>query len=394
MTNVLDGIKVLDFGRYIAGPWCGALLGDFGADVVRIDKIGGSEDRHVVPMSDDGSGAMFMQMNRNKRGMTLDPTLPEGREIQQRLIAGADVVIANLPEAARVKLGLDYDTLKSIKPDIILTSATAFGTTGPYATKVGFDLVAQAMSGAMYLSGNEGQPMRSYYPWVDYGTATLAALGTLAAIMHRKATGEGQQVEGSLLGTALTNANATLIEQALVQKNRVASGNRGQLSAPADAYDTTDGQIIVLALGPGMHRRWAKLMGETHWLDDPRFADDDSRAEHGEIISARMREWCAARTTEQALAGLEEARLPAAPVLSPQQALDDPHIQAAGFMQPVDYPGLPGPAPVAGTPVKLSKTPGSIRRRAPQLGEHTDEILGELGYDAAAIAKFREIKAI
>jgi crotonobetainyl-CoA:carnitine CoA-transferase CaiB-like acyl-CoA transferase len=394
MTNVLDGIKVLDFGRYIAGPWCGALLGDFGAEVIRVDKVGGSEDRYVAPMSDDGSGAMFLQMNRNKRGMTLNPTLPEGREIQQRLVAGADVVIANLPEAARVTLGLDYDTLKSIKPDIILTTATAFGATGPYAAKVGFDLVAQAMSGAMYLSGNEGQPMRSYFPWVDYGTATLAALGTMAAIMHRKATGEGQHVEGSLLGTALTNGNSTLIEQALVQRNRVASGNRGQLSAPADAYDTTDGQIIVLALGPGMHRRWAKLMDEEHWLTDPRFADDDSRAEHGEIISARMQEWCATRTTEQALAALEEARLPAAPVLSPQQALDDPHIQQAGFMRPIEYPGLPGPAPVIDTPVKLSKTPGSIRRRAPQLGEHTDEILRELGYDAAEIVKFQEIKAI
>ena len=394
MTNVLDGIKVLDFGRYIAGPWCGALLGDFGAEVIRIDKVGGSEDRFVAPMSDDGSGAMYLQMNRNKRGMTLNPTLPEGREIQQRLVAGADVVIANLPEAARVTLGLDYDTLKSIKPDIILTTATAFGSTGPYATKVGFDLVAQAMSGAMYLSGNEGQPMRSYFPWVDYGTATLAALGTMAAIMHRKATGEGQHVEGSLLGTALTNGNSTLIEQALVQRNRVASGNRGQLSAPADAYDTTDGQIIVLALGPGMHRRWATLMDEEHWLTDPRFADDDSRAEHGEIISARMQEWCATRTTEQALAALEEARLPAAPVLSPQQALDDPHIQQAGFMRPIEYPGLPGPAPVIDTPVKLSKTPGSIRRRAPQLGEHTDEIFRELGYDAAEIVKFQEIKAI
>ena len=394
MTSVLDGVKVLDFGRYIAGPWCGALLGDFGADVVRIDKIGGSEDRAVVPISDDGSGAMYMQMNRNKRGITLNPLLPEGREIQDRMIARADVVIANLPESSRVTLGLDYDTLKSIKPDIILTSVTAFGTTGPYATKVGFDLVAQAMSGAMYLSGNAGQPMRSYFPWVDYGTATLAALGTMAAIMHCKATGEGQHVEGSLLSTALTNGNAVLIEQALVQKNRAASGNRGQLSAPSDAYDTTDGQIIVLALGPGMHRRWAKLMGEEHWLTDPRFADDESRAEHGAIISARMQEWCATRTTEQALAELEGAKLPSAPVLSPQQALDDPHIQQTGLMQPIDYPGLPGPAPVMGTPVKLSKTPGSIRRRAPQLGEHTDEILRDLGYDGAAIEKFREIKAI
>ncbi len=394
MVGVLDGIRVLDFGRYIAGPWCGALLGDFGADVIRMDKMGGSEDRAIVPMGDDNTGPMYLQMNRNKRGMTLDPTMPEGREIQKRLIASADVVIANLPKSARVSLGVDYETLKSIKPDIILTTATAFGSTGPYASKVGFDMVAQAMSGAMHLSGHADESMRSYYPWVDYGTATLAALGTFAAIMHHKATGEGQHVEASLLATALTNGNATLIEQAMVQTNRVGTGNRGQLSAPADAFKTADGEIIVLAIGAAMHRRWAKLMGEDHWLSDPRFADDDSRAEHGEIISARMREWCAARSTAEAMDALEGARLPAAPVFTPQQALDDPHIREVGFMKDVDYPGMPKPAPVIDTPVKLSETPGGIHRRAPQLGEHTDEILADLGYDSAAIQNFREIKAV
>ncbi len=394
MGGVLDGIRVLDFGRYIAGPWCGALLGDFGADVIRIDKRGGSEDRGILPMTDDNTGAMYLQMNRNKRGMTLDPTKPEGREIQDKLVATANVIVVNMPERARKQLGLDYPTLKSIKSDIILTTATAFGSTGPYSTKVGFDMVAQAMSGAMHMSGHADEAMRSYYPWVDYGTATLAALGTMAAIMAHKATGKGQHVEGSLLATALTNANSTLIEQALVQADRVGTGNRGQLSAPADAYKTADGEIIVLAIGEAMHKRWATLMGEDTWLTDPRFKDDDTRAAHGEIISERMQAWCASRTTEQALAELEGVRLPAAPVFTPQEALDNEHIREVGFMKPVDYPGLTKPAPIIDTPVSLSETPGGIRRRPPQLGEHTEEILAELGYDAAAIARFRDLEAI
>ena len=394
MGGVLDGIRVIDFGRFIAGPWCGALLGDFGADVIRIDKRGGSEDRHVVPLADDNTGAMFMQMNRNKRSMTLDPTKPEGREIQGKLVKTADVVLANMPERARKGLGLDYSTLKSIKPDIILTTATAFGTTGPMATKVGFDTVAQAMSGAMYLSGTEESAMRSYYPWVDYGTATLCALGTMAAIMSRKETGQGQHVQGSLLATALTNANATLIEQALTQVNRVASGNRGQLSAPSDSFKTRDGEIICVAIGEIMHKRWADLMGEGTWLTDPRFKGDEARAEHGEIISERMQTWCADRTTEEALEQLEAARLPSAPVFTPQQALDNEHIKEVGFMKPVEYPGMAGAAPIIDTPVSLSETPGGIRRRPPQLGEHNDEILTELGYDGDAIARFREAEAI
>ncbi len=394
MGGVLDGIRVLDFGRFIAGPWCGALLGDFGADVIRIDKRGGGEDRHVLPMSDDNTGAMFLQMNRNKRGMTLDPTKPEGREIQEKLVATADVVLANMPPRALKQLGLDYETLQAIKPDIILTTATAFGTTGPLATKVGFDTVAQAMSGAMHLTGTEDSAMRSYYPWVDYGTATLCALGTMAAIMSRKETGQGQHVQGSLLATALTNANTTLIEQALAQPNRIATGNRGQINAPSDCFKTKDSEIVCIAIGEIMHKRWADLMGEESWLTDPRFKDDAARAEHSEIISERMQAWCAERTTEQALAELEAARLPAATILTPQEALDNEHIREVGFMKDVEYPGIPKPAPIIDTPVSLSNTPGGIHRRPPQLGEHNDEILTELGYDAAAIARFREAGAI
>ena len=167
MTGVLEGVRILDFGRYIAGPWCGGLLADLGAEVIRIDKVGGGEDRFVVPLTDEGDGAMYQQMNRNKRGMTLDNRTPEGREILHRMVKGADVVIANLPEKALVALGLDYDSLTAIKPDIILTTTTAFGTKGPFAEKVGFDPVAQGMSGLMHLTGYE-EPMRSAASWVNF----------------------------------------------------------------------------------------------------------------------------------------------------------------------------------------------------------------------------------
>jgi crotonobetainyl-CoA:carnitine CoA-transferase CaiB-like acyl-CoA transferase len=395
MAGVLDGVRVLDFGRYIAGPWCAALLGDFGAEVIRIERIGGGEDRFVLPLSEtDESGAMFLQVNRNKRGMTLDPTSAKGREIVRRLVATADVVVANLPEAALKTLGLDYETLSAIKSDIILTTATAFGYGGPYERKVGFDSVAQAMCGIMYLSGHPGDPMKTFSPWVDYSTAALSAFGTAMALINRQKTGEGQEVQGALLASALTVTNAALMEQAVKKTNRVATGNRGQLSAPSDVFKTKDGTVLVITLGPPMFKRWAALMGEEHWLSDRRFRDDDARGWNGEVISERMQEWCAERTTDEVMSELERARLPVAPVYSPQQALEDPHIRAAGFFEALDYPGVNAPTPVMQTPVKVKKSPGTVRHRAPQLGEHTDAILSEIGYSAEDIAAMRADGAI
>jgi crotonobetainyl-CoA:carnitine CoA-transferase CaiB-like acyl-CoA transferase len=392
--GVLAGIRVLDFGRYIAGPYCAALLADLGADVIRVERRSGGEDRWVAPVSDDGSGAMYLVMNRNKRAMTLDPACPEGREVVRKLVATADVVVANLPPEVLRSLALDLESLRRVKPDIILTTVTAFGAGGPWSHKHGFDGIGQTMAGGAYLTGTPEQPLRAAVPWVDCGTASLAALGTLAALMERGKTGRGQKVEGALLRTAVAFNNPTLVEQAVVRPDRIATLNRGQTSAPSDLFRTRDGWIIAYAIGGPMYERWAKLMGEPEWLTDPRFKDDLSRGDHGEVISKRMTEWTLARTTAEALAELETARIPAGPLYSPQQALEDPHIRAAGLLVDTDYPGIARPAPLAPTPVDLSETPGRFRHRAPRLGEHTDEILGELGYGAAEVAALRSRKVI
>ena len=337
-----------------------------------------------------GGGAMFLAMNRNKLGMTLGPAAPKGREIVRKLVASADVVVANLPPRVLRSLALDLDSLRRTKPDIILTTVTGFGSAGPLSHKHGFDGIGQAMSGSVYLSGAPEQPIAIKVAWVDFGTACLSAFGTLAALIERGKTGRGQKVEGALLRTAIAFANATLIEQALTGVNRTAIVSRGFNSAPADIFRTKDGWIVATVIGAPMFRRWARMVGEEHWLSDPRFADDQSRADHGDIISARMSEWCASRSCAEALAALEEASIVAGQVYSPQQALDDPHIRAAGLLEEVTFPEIAGTLPLAPTPIELSETPGTYRRRAPLVGEHTDEILMSIGYAADEIAALRE----
>ena len=226
MAGVLEGIRVLDFGRYIAGPFCGTMLGDLGAEVIRIEKLEGSEDRWVTPVSEAGDGAMFLQMGRNKLGMTLNPMKPAGREVVKKLIAVADVVIANLPYEDLKKMGIDYDTISAINPRVILATNSTFGSEGPYATRVGFDTIGQAMSGAMHLSGDGNVPTRANAPYVDFGSALLSTVGVLAALMDRAKTGKGQKVETALLRTAMNITNSHLIEQTMLNLNRVATLNR------------------------------------------------------------------------------------------------------------------------------------------------------------------------
>ena len=392
--TILQSIRVLDFGRYIAGPFCGALLGDLGADVVRVEKVDGSEDRYTAPVNDDGVGSGYLALNRNKRGLTLNPRKPQGQDVLRKLVATADVVIANLPPDTLARMGLDYESLKAIKADIILTTTTAYGAGGPYGNRVGFDGVAQAMSGNMHLTGYADEPMKNYLPYVDYTTGTLNAMATLAAIIHRQNTGAGQHVQSCLLASALTVANGTLIEQALLQKDRVATGNRGQTTAPSDAFKTRDGWVLVQVVGNPLFERWAKLMGEPHWLEDPRYATDEARGDNALDISQRMSAWTAERTTAQAMAELEAARVPCGEVLTPAAALANEQVVAQQFLVPTEYPALPRPAPVGRMPVDFSNAATGIRRRAPTLGEHTDEILAELGYDVAAIAEMRRDRVV
>lgn len=394
MTKVLEGIRVLDFGRYIAGPYCGTLLADMGAEVIRIEKVDGSEDRFLSPVTEQGDGALFLQLARNKLCFTLNPMKPEGKEIVKKLVATADVVIANLPPDTLQAMGLDYESLKATKPDIILTTVSAFGRGGPYANRVGFDGLGQAMSGAMYMSGSPEQPVKAYPPFIDFGTASLSAFGTMAALFERQKTGKGQMVEGSLFSTALTMMNGTAIEQHAIQRNRTATLNRSQTSAPADTFKTKDGWVLVQSVGGPLFKRWADLMGEEHWLSDPRFKDDISRGDNGEVISERLAEWCLERTSEEVLTQMEEARLPAGPVMSPQEVLDDPHVAAKGLFQATEYPGLDKPAPLMVTPVELSETPGEIRQRPPTLGEHTNQIMEELGYSTAEIDDLKQKRVI
>lgn len=396
MSGVLRGIRVLDFGRYIAGPFCGALLGDMGAEVIRLEKLDGSEDRWVSPVDEarKGEGITFLQMNRNKSGMTLNPTKPEGREIVAKLVKTADVVIANLPFETLKEMGLDYDTLSAINPRIIVVTNSTFGSVGPYADRVGFDTIGQVMSGAAHLSGFGDKPVRMASPYVDFMSAALSTVGVLAALRERETSGKGQMVETALLKSALNISNPVLIEQAMLNLNRERIGNRAFTAGPGDSYKCKDGWIYVLAIGQPLFVRWCKMMGREELIDDPRFKDDLARGDNGEEISAIMQAWCGTRTRDDVLKQLAAARVPAGPIYTPQEALDDPHVKEAGFFKQIDYPGLSKPYPILDQPVKLSRTPLEITRRPPTLGEHTDEILAGLGYSKDKIATLRKQRVV
>jgi crotonobetainyl-CoA:carnitine CoA-transferase CaiB-like acyl-CoA transferase len=393
-TLPLAGIRVIDFGRFIAGPYCAMLLADMGADVIRVDRRHGSEDRYIAAITENGEGGGFLSLNRNKRSLTLDTSKPESEEIIKRLVRGADVVVANLPINVLKSMRLDYESLKATRPDIILARISTFGPDGPYANRVGFDTVAQAMSGAMSLTGFPGAPMRGIVPFADFGTALHTVFGVMVALYHRLQTGEGQIVDGSLLATSITFVQGLLAERHVLGIEREQLGNASFYAAPSDAYKTKDSWIVVSAVGNDMFARWARLMGHEDFITDSRFATDQLRADNREAITEAMNEWLSTRTTQEAISELAKARVPAGPVLGLDQVLEDPQVKARELLRYVDHVGAAKPVPLADTAVQLSATPGGIRQRAAALGEHTNEVLLEIGYTEEEIVALRKAEVV
>lgn len=394
--QILSNIRVVDFSRYIAGPYCAALLGHLGADVVRIEKRGGAEDRHVAPLQSDGEsvGALFQQTGANKRSLTLDLKHPDAGSIVRKLVASADVVIANMPPKALKRAGLDYDTLRSIKPDIILTTQTGYGHDGPWANRGGFDGVGQAMSGAAYFGGEVGKPIKSAAPYADFGTALYSAFATLAALYEKQASGQGQHIQASLLGTALSFFNPLLAEHAVKGVVREPSGVRGQTSAPSSIFKTKDGNVLIHVVGDGLFERIANVLGKPEWLDDPRFANDDLRGNASEEICAQVADWCAMGTTDEVLEILNDAAVPCGPVLEIPEVIPHEQVQAMQFFNNFAVPNLDTDVPVVDFPVSMSASDVGQKKSAPLIGEHSEEVLRELGYDVKEIEQFRRSKVI
>lgn len=388
MSRPLEGVRVIDFGRFIAGPYCAMLLADMGADVIRVERREGGEDRWLGPITPSGEGGLYLNLNRNKRSITLDPSCQSSGEIIRRLTRSADIVVVNLPVDVVERLGLDYGSLRKIREDMILVLATAFGPDGPYANRLGFDGVAQAMSGSMSLTGFPGAPVRSIVSFVDYGTALHAAFGAMVALYERQRTGKGCLIDVNLLATSVTFMQPLLAERTVTGIRRDQRGNAAHYAAPSDVYKTEDGWIIVPTIGPQMFRRWARLLGREDLIADPRCVDDITRGDNYRLISEVMSEWCRARRRSEALAELEAARIPCGPVYSLDEAVNDPQVRARGLIEEIDFPGSEVAIPISSSPVRLSERDGEIRRRPPLLGEHTDEVLAELGFTEVEIASF------
>ncbi len=392
MEGILHGIKVLDFGRWIAGPYCAHILASFGADVVRVERPKGEDDRYLMPVTAHGEGAQYLQCNGGKRCLSLAMTSDEGREVMRKMIAQADVVIANYSPSALKYFGLDYETLKSIKPDIILSSATAYGTVGANAEKIGFDGVGQAVSGAIYLTGEPDKPYRAATAPIDFSTSLSLAYGTLAAIIGKMRTGEGSHVEASLVGTSLNITNQILMEEATGFRHREPTGNRSPMSSPSDVFRAKDGWFIMQVIGQKVFERWCKLIEREDLLNDERFSNDDARGEHGEALSNIMQAWCANKERDECIAILSAANIGCGPVLSPREVTNNAFGLRETFMRDLAFPDSQ-PVPIVPPPAKLSK--GSVElSRPPLLGEHSEEVLQDYGFSEDEIHTLKQNKII
>ncbi len=387
----LDGVKVLELCQVMAGPTCGMLLADLGADVVKVEKLpGGDDTRAYAEPQVNGESAAFLAMNRNKRSIALDLKQPAGQVALKRLVRDADVLIENFRKGTMEKFGLGYDALRAINPGLIYCAITGYGRTGPYADKGGFDLVAQGASGLMSITGEPGrEPVKCGPPVCDINGGMLGALGIVAAYVHRLRTGAGQMVDTSLLEAGI---HTTFWHSAIFFATGVSpapTGSAHVLSAPYQAFPSRDGWVTIGGANPANWERLARMMALPELLDDSRFKTNTdrmcNRAALFDLLAQKTRE----RTTQELVRALDAAGIPAGPVNTIGEMLADPHVLAREMVVETVHP-VAGPTKALGLPIKFTATPGRVRRPAPMLGEHTREVLHEAGFADAEIDALTE----
>ncbi|MBE0613116.1 MAG: CoA transferase [Burkholderiales bacterium] len=391
-SSALSRFRVLDLSRVRAGPTCVKQLADFGADVIKIESPPGLDANES--MGGPRNGPDFQNLHRNKRSMTLNLKLPEGRDVFARLVRTADVVVENYRPDVKYRLGVDYESLKAINPRIVLASISGFGQDGPYVARPGFDQIAQGMSGLMSVTGRPGEgPMRTGAAIADVSAGLYAALGILTALLEREVSGQGQWVQSSLLMSGIALLDFQAARYLMDGEVPPQVGNDHPTSIPTSAYTTADGYINVAASGEGMWIRLCKAIGRPEILERAEFKGGDNRAKNRKALNEELNEALSARKSEEWISELNAAGVPCGPIYTMDQVFADPQVQHLRAAAKVKHPKL-GDIRVVNQAVGLSRTPATMVSATPEIGEHTDEVLGEAGYSAAEIAALRNCKAI
>ncbi|MFO7190164.1 MAG: CoA transferase [Pseudomonadota bacterium] len=386
MMGPLAGVRVIELAHIMSGPTCGMLLADMGADVIKVEKVpGGDDSRRFGLPTIQGESSAFLIMNRNKRGIALDLKQEAGREALKRLLRTADVVLENYRAGTMEKLGLGYETLRALNPGLIYCEISGYGRTGPYADKPGFDLIAQGVSGLMSITGEPGRPpIKCGGPVTDINAGILAAMGVLAAYIHRLKTGEGQRVDTSLMEAGIMQTYWHTAYYLATGEAAPPMGSGNLTSAPYQAFRTRDGWINIGAANQSNWERLLEALGAQELGDDPRFRTNADRMAHREELAELISERLQRHDTAHWLEVLDRAGLPVGPILSIPEMLAHPQTLARGMVVETEHPRA-GRVRSLGLPVKFSQTPGTVRRPAPLLGEHTYEVLQEVGYSRAEI---------
>ncbi len=382
----LAGVKVLELAQIMAGPTAGMMLADLGADVIKVEKMpGGDDTRTMNRPSVNGESAAFMAMNRNKRGIALNLKLPAAQDALKRMAAKADVLTENYRKGTMEKLGIGYDTLKAINPALIYCSISGYGRTGPYADKGGFDLIAQGMSGLMAITGEPGgAPVKSGSPIADINGGLLAALGVVAAYVHRLKTGQGQLVDTSLFEAGIQQTYWQAAIFFATGESLGPSGSAHILSAPYQAFRAKDGWLTIGGANQSNWQRLVRVLGAPQWLEDLRFMTNSDRMKNLDALTALMNERLAVKTVREWIELLELEGVPCGPINSIADMLGDPQTLAREMVVELAHPRA-GRTRALGLPIKLSATPGRVTRPAPTFGQHTREVLGEFGFSGEEI---------